>query len=94
MNLNLVHIDTVGTNLHEHLVTVTSGVGTVSGGQTKGIGSPLLEERVVCEVGSVTSGCEDDRAIYGDFLVVEGVCDTSNIVSLLVDLGDLGLLDE
>lgn len=92
--LDLVHVDSVGANLHQHLVTVTSGVGTVGGGQVEGVGPVLLQQRVLCEVGSVATGRENDWALECGLLAVEGVCDTSGAVALGVDRGDLGLLDE
>ncbi len=53
----------LSANLHQHLVTVTGGVGTVGGGQVEGVWPPLLQEGVLCEIGSVTTSGEDDWAL-------------------------------
>jgi hypothetical protein len=63
----------VGTNLHEHLLTVTSGVGAVGGGQAVGVGTVLLEERGLAEVGSVTTGGQNDNTVSGLDLAVESI---------------------
>jgi hypothetical protein len=75
-------------------VSVTSGVSTVGGRQVERVWPPLLEKRVLCEVGSVTTSRENDRALECRLLATEAVCNSSDAVALGVDLGDLGLLDE
>ena len=82
MNLDLVHIDAVGTNLHQHLVSVTGGVVAVGGREVKGVGPVLLEKRGLCEVGSVTTGGQDDWAVNCDLLAVELVDDTDSTVAV------------
>ena len=94
MNLNLVHVDAVGTNLHQHLVSITGGVSTVGGGEVVGVWPPLFQKRVLCKVGGITTSGQDDRALKCCLLAVECVGDTGSTVAFGVDLGDLGLLDE
>ena len=94
VDLDLVHVNAIGTDLHEHLVSITSGVSTVGGGEIVGVWPPLLEKGVFCEVGSVTTSGQDDGTVERSLLAVEGICDTGSAVALGVDLGDLGLLDQ
>ena len=57
-------------------------------------GSVLFEQRVGGEVGGVTSGGEDDRAVLGVLLAILLVLDSDSLVTVLEDLGDLGLLED
>lgn len=93
VDLDLVHVDTVTANGHDHLLTVTSSVCAVGGGKAIGIGAVLLEQGGIGEIGSVTTGSKDDGAVNGDDLAIMLVLDTSDVVALLVQLGDTGLLD-
>lgn len=93
MNLDLVHVDAITANGHDHLLTVTSGMGAVGGGKAVGIGTVLLEERSLGEIGSVTTGGQDDGALEGGGLAIVLVVDTSDGVAILVQAGDAGLLD-
>lgn len=94
VDLDLVHVDAVGTNLHEHLLTVTGGVGAVGGGQTVGIGTVLLQEGGVAEVSGVTTGGQNDDTVGRLGLTVESVGNTGHVVTGLVDSGNVGLLDD
>jgi hypothetical protein len=94
MHLDLVHVDTLGADGHQDLVSITSGVRAIGGGKVKGVWPVLLQKRVLCEISSIATGRKDDWAFHGDFLAIKDVCDTSSNIALGVDLGDLGLLDE
>jgi hypothetical protein len=94
VDLNLVHIDTVTTDGHDHLLTVTSGVCAVCGGEAVGIWAVLLEQRRVGEISSVATSSEDDGTINRDSLAVVLVLDTGDQVTLFVKLGDASLLDD
>jgi len=54
----------------------------------------LLEEGGLTEVGSVTTGSENDNTVGRFLLAVDSVGNTGNIVTRLVDGGDVGLLDD
>lgn len=92
VNLDLVHINAVGTNLHQHLLTITSGVSTVGAGQAEGVRAVLLEERRVAEVSSIATGSQNNDAIRGDRLSILLVGHTGDVVSIPVDGGDAGSL--
>lgn len=94
VDLDLVHVDTVSTDGHQHLLAVTGSVGAVGGGQIEGVGAVLLEERGVTEVSGVTTGSKNDNTIDGLLLAVDGVGNAGDIVTRLVDGGDVGLLDD
>ncbi len=94
VNLDLVHVDAVSADGHDHLLAVAGGVRAVGGGQAEGVGAVLLEERAVAEVGGVAAGGEDDGAVERLGLAVELVCDAGDGVALLVEAGDPGLLDD
>ena len=94
VDLNLVHVDAVGADGHQHLLAVTGSVGAVGGGQTEGVGAVLLEEGGVTEVSGVTTGSENDDTVGDLLLAVDGVGNTGDIVTGLVDGGDVGLLDD
>lgn len=94
VDLDLVHVDAVGTDGHQHLLAVTGSVGAVGGGQTEGVGAVLLEEGGVTEVSGVTTGSENDDTFDGLLFAVDGVGNTGDIVTGLVDGGDVGLLDD
>ena len=94
VDLDLVHVDAVGTDLHQHLLAVTSSVGAVGGGQAEGVGTVLLEQRSVAKVSGVTAGSQNDDTVDGLGLAVQGVGNTGNVVTVLVNAGDVGLLDD
>jgi hypothetical protein len=94
VNLDLVHIDSISTKLHHHLLTVTSSVGAVGGRQVIYVGAMLLEERIFGEIGSITTGSQDDGAVLGVRLALELVVDASNNITLVVDVGHLCFLDD
>lgn len=54
----------------------------------------LLEEGGVTEVSGVTTGSENDDTVGDLLLAVDGVGNTGDIVTGLVDGGDVGLLDD
>lgn len=54
----------------------------------------LLQERGLGEISGISTSGEDDWSIDGARLSTEFVCDTSDLVSLLVDSSDAGLLDD
>lgn len=93
MNLDLVHVDAVTANGHDHLLAITSRMSAVGGGKTVCIGSVLLEERGVGEIGGITSGSEDNRAVERKGLAVQFIGDTVDSVALLVKARHAGLLD-
>ena len=43
VHLNLVHIDAIAANRHDHLLSVTSSVDTVCGSQVESVWSPFLQ---------------------------------------------------
>lgn len=94
VDLDLVHVDAVAANGHDHLLAVTSGVGAVGSGEAKGVGAVLLEQGGVAKVGGVTTGGEDDGAVDALGLAVVLIGDASDLVALLVEAGDAGLLDD
>ena len=94
VDLNLVHVNAVTANGHDHLLTVTSGVGAVGGSKAVDIGAVLLQERILGEIGGITTSGEDNGAIEGLGLAVDLILDTSNLVALLVEAGDASLLDD
>lgn len=94
VDLDLVHIDAVGADFHQHLLAVTGGVGTVGTRQTKRIGTVVLEKGLVAKVGSVTTGGEDHNTINGRALAVRFVGDAANEVPFLVHVGDAGPLHD
>ena len=94
VNLDLVHVNAVTANLHDHLLTVTSGVGAVGGSQAEGVGAVLLQERGVAEVGSITTGGQNDGAVDREILAVVLVGNTGDLVAILVQAGNAGLLDD
>ena len=63
IHLHLVHVDSVPANGHNHLLAVTSGVGAVGRGQTASVWPVLLQQRGVAEVGSATSGGENNGTV-------------------------------
>lgn len=94
VNLDFLHIDAVGTNLHQHLLPVTSGVGTVSAGQAESLGAVLLQKRGVAEVGSIATSSQYDNTVSRNGLPVMFIGDTSDQVSLLVDARNASLLHD
>lgn len=94
VDLDFVHVDAVGTDGHQHLLAVTGSVGAVGGGQTEGVGAVLLEEGGFTEVSGVTTGSENDDTVDRLLLAVDGVGNTGDVVTRLVDGGDVGLLDD
>lgn len=94
VDLDLVHVDAVGANGHQHLLAVTSSVSTVGRGQPVGVGAVLLEERSLTEVSGVTTGSENDDTVGDLLLAVNSVGNAGDIVTRLVDGGDVGLLDD
>lgn len=93
VDLNLVHINGITANGHDHLLAVTSGVGAVGGGKAVGVGAVLLQERALAKVGSVATGGENDRAANGERLAIVLISDTGDVVVLLVQASDTSLLD-
>lgn len=94
VNLDLVHVNAVSANGHNHLLSVASGVGTVGGGEVEGIWAMLLEKGGLGEISSVTTSGQDDWAVEGVLLALKLVVDTGNQVTVLVDAGDASLLDD
>lgn len=106
VDLNFFEIDTLGTDRHGHLVSVTGTVVAVGGGlgvscgktnnlrsahQVVVLRSVLFEQRVGSEICGVTSGSEDDRSVFSVLLAVLLVLDTDDLVAILEDLADFGL---
>lgn len=94
VDLNLVHVDAVTANLHDELLTITGSVGAVGGGKTHGVGSVLLEERALTEIGGITTGSEDDGAVDGEGLALVLSLDTADDVALLDEVNNAGLLGD
>src|SRR5699024_5028648 len=93
VDLDLVHINAVGTHLHQHLLTITSGVGTVGTREVEGIWAMLLQEGLVAEVGSITTSGKDNNTICGLGLTIRLIGDTADDVAITVDRGNTGSLD-
>lgn len=93
VDLDLVHVNAVTANGHDHLLTVTSGVCAVGSGKAKDLGAVLLEQRALAEISGVTTSSEDDGAVQRGGLAVQLISDTSDVVAILVQAGDAGLLD-
>lgn len=94
VDLDLVHVNAVTANGHDHLLAVTSGVGAVGGSETHELRAVLLEQRAIAKVGGVTTGGEDDGAVQAGGLAVHLIGNTSDRVALLVQAGNAGLLDD
>lgn len=94
VDLDLVHVDALGTDRHEHLVAVTGGVCAVGGGEVVCVRPPLLQQRRLCEISGVATGRKHDGTAQRCLLAVEEICDTSGAVALHVDLLHVRLLDE
>lgn len=93
--LDLLEIDGAGTNVHGKFLPVTRAMLTISGRKVPVLGAVSLKERVLCEVGSITTGSKDNGAISCLGLAVADVFDTSNSARLVLeDLGDTGLLQD
>jgi len=54
----------------------------------------LFEQRVGGEIRGITSRCKDDRTVLGVLLAVLFVLYTNDLVAVLEDLADLGLLED
>lgn len=94
MHLDLVHVDGIGANGHQHLLTVTGSVSAVGGRQVIGVRAVLLQERIIREIGGVSTSCQNDNTVRGVSFAVVLVRHTGDLVSGLVDAGDTGLLEE
>lgn len=93
VNLDLVHVNSVTTDGHDHLLSVTSGVGTVGGGKAEGVRTVLLEQRALTKIGGVTTSGKNNGAADGSGLAVDLVGNTSDGVAVLVQASNAGLLD-
>lgn len=91
MDLDLVHVDAVAANGHDHLLAITGGVATVGGGETDGVRPVLLKERVLSKVGGITTGGEDDGSIDALALAVVLIGHAGDRVARLVQGCDAGL---
>jgi hypothetical protein len=78
MYLDLFEIDSVGTDGEGHLVTVTSAVVAIGGRELVVLRAVLLEERVLGEVGSVSAGSKNDRAVCLLGLSLDHILDTND----------------
>lgn len=94
VDLNLVHVDAVTANGHNHLLTVTSGVGAVGGSKTHGVRAMLLEQRGLAKVGGIATSGQNDGAVDRSRLAVDLVGNTGDLVVLLVQASDASLLDD
>jgi len=93
--LDLLEIDGAGTNAHGKLLSVAGTMFTVRGRKVPELGAVSLEERVLCEIGSITTSSKDDGSISGLSLAVADVFNTSNSARLVLeDLGDMGFLQD
>lgn len=91
VDLNLLHIDTIGPNGKSHLVTITSAVVAVGGRKVVIFGSILLQKRVLAKVGGVTTRGKDDGALDRLFLSVLLVLDADDGAILSEKFSDTGL---
>jgi len=95
VNLNLLKVDGIGTNSHGNLVAVTSAVVTVGRREVVVFRAVLLKEGVLSEVGSVSTGGEDNGAVSGLGLTIVGVLDTHDSTRFVLDeLDNTSLLQD
>lgn len=94
VDLDLVQVDAVTADGHNHLLAVTGGMGAVGGGEAEGVGAVLLEETILGEVGGITTGGENNGAVEDMALAVVLVGNTSYNIALLVERGNAGLEDD
>ena len=92
MHLNLLHIDSASTGGDGDLVSVTSTVITVGGGELPELRAVFLEQGAFGEVGRITTGGQDHRTICGLSLSTKGVLDTYDSRAVPDELGDASLL--
>jgi len=92
VHLDLLHVDSAGTDGDGDLVTVTGTVVTVGGRELPELWTVLFQQRVFSEVGSVTAGGQDDRAVGGLGFPADGILNTDNCGTILDNLGDASLL--
>jgi hypothetical protein len=92
--LDFFEIDGVGTDGEGHLVTVTSAVVAIGGRKLVVFRAVLLEERVLGEVGSVSAGGKDDRAVGLLSLSLDHILNPNNGTErpILDELSDTSLL--
>jgi len=91
MHLNLLHVDSAGTDGDSDLVSVAGTVITVGGGELPELWAVLLQQGVFGEVGSVTASGQDDRTIGGLGFPTDSVLNTNDDGTILDDLGDASL---
>ncbi|KAH6609442.1 hypothetical protein Trco_002788 [Trichoderma cornu-damae] len=94
VDLDLVHVDAVPANSHDHLLAIARSVGAVSGSKAEDLGAVLLEQGALAKVGSVAAGGEDDGAVQAGGLAVQLIRDARDLVALLIQAGNAGLLDD
>jgi hypothetical protein len=92
MYLDLLHVDSAGTDGDGDLVSVAGTVITVGGGEFPILWAVLLQQGVFGEVGGVTTSGQDDRPIGGLGLSTDGVLNADNGSTILDELSDAGLL--
>ena len=90
--LDLLHVDSAGTDGDGDLVSVTGTVITVRGGELPELGAVLLQQRVFGKVCSVTASGQNDRAVGDLCLSAKSVLNTNDDITILDELGDASLL--
>lgn len=83
VNLNPFHINDVSSERLGELNSGSVAMVSVGGGVVHNVGSVLLEQRGFSEIGSVSSGGEDDDSLFGELLSSLLVLDSNDFSSLL-----------
>ena len=91
VHLDLLHVDGASTDGDSNLVSITGTVIAICGGKLPVLGAVLLQQGVFSEVGSITAGGQDNRAIDGLGLSTNGVLNTDYGSTILDELGDASL---
>jgi len=92
VHLNLLHVDSTGTNGDGDLVSVAGTVITVGGGEFPVLWAIFLQQGVRGEVGGITAGGQDDGTIGGLRFSTKGVLNTDDGSTILDELGDTSFL--
>jgi hypothetical protein len=94
VDLDLFEVNSASTDSHGHLLAITSAVVAVGGRKVPVLGTVLLQEGVLCEVGSIATSGENDGTLSGLGLATMSIFSTNNgTVGVLDELGDPCLLD-
>lgn len=94
VHLNLLKVDSVSSNVDDHLLSISRAVVAVGGGEVNELGAVLLEKTLLVKIGGVSSSGENDRTVGLVRAAVVGVFDAYDRVALLNELGRGGLLED